>query len=132
MVEAQLEQAEELPDERPDVLGFFARREDNSVFVNESTEGGMKIAVGKDGSVSTNASDKETEVVVTSDTLVYIDVTAEIVAESQNGGVVKQTLKPGSIDEIGEYSVVMVWGEKRGDRVVASMLLYTPPPVIER
>jgi hypothetical protein len=132
MIEAQLEKADEIPDERPDALGFFARREDNSVFISETTGEGMMIAMGDDGSVSTNASDKETEVVVTSDTLIYVDATAENIDESQDGGVVKQTLKPGLVDEIGQYSAVMVWGEKRGDRVVARVLLYTPPPVIER
>lgn len=132
MIEAQIEQAEELPEEQPDVIGFFSRREDNSVFISESAGNGMMIAVGEDGSVSTNAGDKETEVVVTSDTLVYMDVTTESIDESQDGGVVKQTLKPGSVDEIGQYSVVMAWGEKRGDRVVARVLLYSPPPVIRR
>lgn len=132
MIEAQFEQAEELPDGRPDVAGFFARREDNSVYVSESSGDGMMIAVDEDGSVSTNAGDKETEVVVTGDTHVYMDVTTEIIDESHDGGTVKQTLKPGSVGEIGEYSVVMVWGEKRGDRVVADILLYTPPPVIQR
>jgi hypothetical protein len=132
MIEAQFEQADELPDERPDVAGFFARREDNSVFVSESSGDGMMIRVGEDGAVSTNAGDKETEVVITSDTLVYVDVTTEIVDESHDGGTVKQVLESGSVDEVGEYSVVMVWGEKRGDRVVADTLLYTPPPVIQR
>lgn len=132
MIEAEIEPAEELPEERPDVLGFFARREDNSVFISESAGNGMMIAMDEDGSISTNAGEEETEVVVTSDTLIYVDMTAESFDDSQDGEVVKQTLKPGSVDEIGEYSAVMAWGEKRGDRLVARILLYTPPPVIKR
>ena len=132
MIEAQFERAEELPEERPEVMGFFSRREDNSVYVRETTGDGMMISVGEDGSVSTNAGDDETEVVVTGDTLIYVDVTAGHVEDSDDGGVVHQMLNPGSIEDIGEYSVVMVWGEKRGDRVVADLLLYTEPPVVTR
>jgi hypothetical protein len=131
-VEARFEQAKELPDESADVTGFFARREDNSVFVNEATGGGFRISIDEEGSVSTNAGDEETEVVVTNETLVYVDVTAESFDESFQGDTVHQKLEPGTVEEIGEYSIVMAWGEKRGDRVMARLLVYTNPPVIRR
>jgi hypothetical protein len=131
-VEARFEPAKELPDESPDVTGFFARREDNSIFVNEATGGGFRISIDEDGSISTNAGDKETEVVVTNETRVYVDVTAEIFDESFEGDTVQQKLKPGTVEEIDEYSIVMAWGDKRGDRVIASLLVYTKPPVIRR
>lgn len=131
-VEARFERAKELPDESPDVTGFFARREDNSVFVNEAAGDGFIISMDEDGSISTNAGDKETEVVVTNETLVYVDVTAESFDESFEGDTVQQKLKPGTVEEIDEYSIVMAWGDKRGERVIARLLVYTKPPVIRR
>jgi hypothetical protein len=131
-VEAQFERAKELPDETADVMGFFARREDNSVFVNQATGEGFMISIDEDGSISTNAGDEETEIVVTNETRVYVDVTAESFDESFEGDTVQQKLKPGTVEEIDEYSIVTVWGEKRGDRVIARLLLYTAPPVIRR
>lgn len=131
-VEARFERAKELPDESADVMGFFARREDNSIFVNETTGGGFMISIDEDGSTSTNAGEKETEVVVTNETLVYVDVTAESFDESFEGDTVQQKLKPGTVEEIDEYSIVMAWGDKRGERVVARLLVYTKPPVIRR
>jgi HlyD family secretion protein len=35
-------------------------------------------------------------------------------------------------DAVGEGSVVTAWGQKTGDRLVADVLVYTAPPVIER
>jgi hypothetical protein len=131
-IEAGFERAKELPDESADVMGFFARREDNSIFVNETTGEGFRISIDEDGSTSTNASDKETEVVVTNETVVYVDVTAESLSEFSGGDTVQQKLKPGTVEEIGEYSIVMAWGDKRGDRVIARLLVYTNPPVIRR
>lgn len=132
VIEAQLERAEELPDEPPTVLGFFARREDNRIFVSETTGDGIMIMMGEDGSISTNTGDTQIEVVVTSETAVYVDATAESVDESHDGGTIQQKLKPGSVEEIGDYSTMIVWGDKRDDRVVARVLLYTRPPVIDR
>jgi hypothetical protein len=131
-VEARFERAKELPDESADVTGFFARREDNSIFVNEATGGGFRMSIDEDGSISTNAGEEETEVVVTNETRVYVDVTAEIFDESFEGDTVQQKLEPGTVEEIDEYSIVMAWGDKRGDRVIASLLVYTKPPVIRR
>jgi hypothetical protein len=131
VVEAQVERAKELPDSPPDAVGSFARREDNSIFINE-IKGGFTIAVAEDGSVSTNANGKEIEVVVTNETLIRVDVTHESFDDFPAGGTIEQKLKPGSVEEIDDYSFVQAWGDKRGDRVVAHVLVYTPPPVISR
>lgn len=132
VVEAQWVQAEEYPDSTPDVAGAFARRLDNSIFVNE-TEGGFMLAKDEDGSFSVaNATDKVSEVVVTGETVVYVDVTHDSIDEALSDGKLYQKLDPGSVEEIGELSYVRAWGEMRGDRLVASVLVYDRPPVISR
>ncbi len=124
--------AEELPEESPDVAGAFERRQDNSIFVDE-TNGGFALEKDDDGNLAvTNATGKISEVVVTTATEVYVDLSMEMLDEAAAEGVLRQILEPGTVEEIGELSFVRAWGEMRGDRLVASVLLYTRPPVLRR
>jgi len=132
MIKAEWVRAPELPAEEPDVAGAFARREDNRFFVNE-TEGGFVISQGDDGSLSvTNTTGKVREIVVTAETLVRVDTTLENIDSAISDGKCYQKVAPGSVEEIGELSFVRAWGEMRGDRLIASVLLYSRPPVISR
>jgi hypothetical protein len=131
-VKAEWVPAPELPDDAPDVAGVFEGRRDNSIFVNE-TEGGFILSQGEDGSISvTNATGRISEVVVTGETAVHVDETNEKLDAALSGGKIYQKLGPGSVEEIGELSYVRAWGTKRGDRLIASVLLYNRPPVIGR
>ena len=131
-VEVDWVRSEELPDESPDVAGVYERRQDNSIFVDE-TEGGFRLAQAEDGSISvTNATGKISEIVVTSGTTVHVDMTMEDIDDALAEGVVRQKLEPGTVEEIGDLSFVRAWGEMRGDRLIASVLVYNRPPVISR
>lgn len=121
----------ELPDRQSDASGLFARREDNSLFVGT---GNIEVGVEVDGATgertfSATSSGPEVEVLVTGDTVIYRDDT-EISpgepAERKNGErTIQQVLQPdGSLEEIGEKTELEVWGERRGDRVVAEVLVY--------
>jgi hypothetical protein len=124
--------AEELPEEPPDVVGAFARRQDNSIFVDE-TDGGFVLAPNDDGSLSVaNATGKISEIVVTAETVVYANLTLDNLDEAAASGVLHQEIEPGNVEEIGELSFVQAWGEMRGDRLLAGVLLYARPPVISR
>jgi hypothetical protein len=132
VVEAQWVKAEEVPDHPPDVAGVFVRRLDNSFFVDE-TEGGFVLARGDDDSFRVaNATGKISEIIVVAETLVYVDVTLDNVEAALSDGKVYQRLELGSVEEIGEMSFVRAWGEMRGDRLVASTLIYSRPPVVSR
>lgn len=132
VVKAEWVRSPELPAEEPDVAGAFDRREDNCFFVNE-TEGGFVISRGEDGSMSvTNTTGKVSEVVVTGETIVRVDTTLETMEAALVDGKCYQQVEPGSVEEIGELSFVRAWGEKRGDRLIASVLLYSRPPVVSR
>jgi len=124
--------AEELPEEPPDSAGAFERRQDNSIFVNE-TGGGFALGKGDDGTLTvTNATGKISEVVVTTQTDVYVDLSMETLDQAAAEGVLRQIVEPGTVEEIGELSFVRAWGEMRGDRLLARVLLYTRPPVLSR
>jgi len=129
-VELELEGAKELPQSPPDVTGIFSRREDNSIFVT-SGDGTFTVTVDESGNVNTDAggNTQEVEVVVTGDTVVYKDVTQSQFDGPPAGGKVQQKVEPGSADEIGENSFVGAWGERRGDRLIASVVVYSQPMI---
>jgi hypothetical protein len=132
ITEVDFVKAEELPEEPPDVVGVYARRQDNSIFVDE-TDGGFVLAPNDDGTLSVaNATGKISEIVVTAETIVNVDLTLEHLDEAVAEGVLRQQLEPGTIEEIGELSFVRAWGEMRGDRLMAGLLVYNRPPVISR
>ena len=127
---AKLESAEELPQRPPDTIGVFCRREDNRIFVSSGSQG---IMYTLDGNVTSEGEATEVEVVATSETAVYEDVTQESLGVGlPSGETIEQKLEPGQVEEIGQNSVVMAWGERRGERLVAEVLVYTGPPVIVR
>jgi len=132
VTEVDFVRAEELPEEPADVVGAFERRQDNSIFVDEN-DGSFVIAQNDDGTWSAaNTTGKISEVVVTTATDVYVDLTMETLDQAAAEGVLRQILEPGTVEEIGDLSFVRAWGEMRGDRLVASLLVYTRPPVLRR
>jgi hypothetical protein len=120
--------AKELPDAKPDVAGLFASRKDNSIFVTQGDH--FMAMVNKDGSVSTqtDGNGQQIEIVVTTDTTIYKDVTQPPDVKSvPTDGKVQQQVAPGSLDEISTNSFVSAWGDKRGDRLIAKVLVYSQP-----
>jgi hypothetical protein len=130
-VSVEVEGAKELPEAPPDVTGIFSRREDNSVFVT-SGNGAFMVRVDDTGKVTTGTEGdtQEVEVVITGDTVVYKDVTqSQFGGGPPSGGKIQQKVEPGSADEIGDNSFVTAWGERRGDRLIASVVLYSQPMI---
>jgi hypothetical protein len=124
--EMEMESAREIPQTEPDVVGLLARRGDKSIFI---TTGKVVVAVGinPDGTLSVNgtADGPEVEVVIPHTAQIYVDTTALTSAGApQADGMREQTVEPGTVDEIGENSIISVWGERRGDRVIAHTALY--------
>ena len=70
------------------------------------------------------------EVVVTTKTVVYRDTTMDQFngKDLPNGNVtLQQVVEPGTLDELGQGSMITVWGKKTGDRLIADVLVYTLP-----
>lgn len=132
-VSLEIESAKELPEAKPDAMGIFAERKDNSIFVTIGTK--FMVQVDKNGTVNTqtDGNGDKLEVVVTGDTKFYKDVTeASLDGPPPADGKVQQKVAPGSLDEIGSNSFVSAWGEKRGDRVIATVLMYSQPMMIKQ
>jgi len=126
--------AKELPQTPADVRGIFDHRQDNSIFIGT---GKVMMTVKKDqsGKVDTASShDGPTvEVVLTSQTKIYQDVTMkQFSGPPPEGQKIQQVLEAGSGDEVGQNSMITVWGKKTGDRFIAEILVYSPPAFLTK
>ena len=133
-VSLDIQPAKELPETPAEVRGLFDHRENNSIFVGT---GRVTMIVEQDQSgdveSASNASGPVLEVVVSNDTILYHDTTLEQYnGQPPAGEKIQQVLAPGSLDDIGEHSVLTVWGQKTGNRVIAEILVYTSPAFAER
>ena len=124
----EIEPSDELPPSFPDAAGIFLRREDNSLIIGT---GNVEMHASDDGEVGSSHSGPEVEVVVTHDTTIYCDETTLQFREASEDGKIQQVLGPGSIEEIGANNAISVWGEQRGDRLFAEVLVYTAPMVLD-
>jgi hypothetical protein len=128
MFSLDIQPAKELPQTQADAKGLFDHRKDNSIFVGT---GQVRMMAQKDqsGNVTTSSThDGPTvEVVVTSQTTVYRDVTLKQFSGQPPSGKIQQVVEPGSLDEIGQDSMITVWGKKTSDRFIADVLVYSLP-----
>jgi hypothetical protein len=127
--------APELPVEPTAATGIFLRREDNMIVVatgNIDVEVEVKIdpETGQESTTLTPRTDgPEIEVVITHDTLVYQDVTdfsLDGLPESGEREIVQAVRPVDTADEISENMELQVWGERSGDRVIATIVVYGP------
>lgn len=124
-----IQPAKELPQTPADVDGIFDHRQDNSIFVGT---GNFAVRIQADGSgkveTGSHYDGPLIEIVVTSQTKIYEDVTMQqFNGPPPEGQKIQQVLEPGSSDGIGESSGVTVWGKKTGDRIIADVLVYLSP-----
>ncbi len=121
-VAIDVEYAAEMPDFPADVFGLYVRREDNSLFVGTGTLSGVIV----DGKIEQHHDGPVVEIVITHDTQIYRDDMLLKLQGVAPSGPVQQVLKPGSMDEMGPNCTVQAWGQRRGERLVAELLVFTP------
>jgi len=134
MVKLDIEPSKELPQTPADVSGLFDHRQDNSIFVGT---GRVTMAFKKDPSgkveTSSNHDGPIVEIVVTSQTKIYKDVTMrQFDGPPPEGEKIQQVLESGSLDDVGQSSMMTIWGKKTGDRFIAEILVYSPPAFIKK
>jgi hypothetical protein len=107
------------------------RREDSSIFIGTG-QVSTQARTGEDGSLNmeTTYDGPVVEVVVTHDTMIYKDATAPPSGPPSGDQKIQQVVAPGSLDDLGENVHMQVWGERRGDRVVARVVFYSVPFVM--
>jgi hypothetical protein len=109
----------QVPGTPPDLEGPFQRRDDNSLFIAQAGSGAPSRPVGAAGGPTI-------EVVITHETLIYADITSlPSPGDVIEGGMLRlQANQVDTIEEIGEGTVLMVWGDWQGDRLIATVIYY--------
>ena len=141
-VSVQITPASELPTTEPEVRGLFVERQDNSITLSsvsmDAGQGGVVVQAGggKEPAVSSGPSSDgpKVEVVITGDTLIYLETTQPPSAPPTSGEnlVLQQTVEAGSLDDLTSQSFVTVWGRKSGDRIIAEVLFISNPVMFKR
>ena len=71
----------------------------------------------------------EVEVVISQETIIYRDTTQPPPGPpSGDNAKVQQTVEEATLDDLNSHAIVMVWGRKSGDRMIAEVLMYTAMP----
>ena len=123
--------APELPQTRADITGSFVERQDNTIIVQAVSFNSGVGGISGDSPLNEN-SGLRLEVVVTSATLIYKDVTqipAPVNGEIHN---MQQAADEGTLDDLNSQSFISVWGRRSGDRIVAEVLFYSNPESIKK
>lgn len=132
-IQIQVTPAPELPQLPPEVTGVFVSREDNRLFIGT---GQLTMSIGGPGAAPQSSYDgPQVEVVVTQDTQVYRETTQppDLPPDpaQASASAIQQTVAPGSVDELSANTSVIVWGRRTGDRVIADVLLYSQPMIVQ-
>lgn len=116
--------APELPTAQPDVTGPFIERKDNTIVVElKSLEAGSIVSTSSAG--TKNQSGPLVEVVITNQTTIYRETTQPTEPLSAENQTILQTVEAATLDDLDSRSMIMVWGRKSGDRVIAEVLMYS-------
>lgn len=130
-VSIQVQNATELPTLPPEITGLFISREDNTIIVQS-----MPLDMGSGGGVAAGSpldtsSGPKVEVVITAETIIYKETTQLGEPPSGEQTTVQQTVAKGTLDDLNAQSMVTVWGRRSGDRVIAEILFYSNPVMIQ-
>jgi hypothetical protein len=129
--------AAKLPDEPAAAAGIVLARQDNTLTVGTGNIE-LRVEVEVDGatgeeqrSAAPSTDGPQVEVVISNDTVLYRDVTdfeANRPAESAERQLQQVVRQVTSADEIQPQMEVQIWGEQRGDRIVAAVVVFGPLP----
>lgn len=132
-VQVNFENPDELPDAPADADGIFVSRDGDTLTLGTgSIEVEIEVEQVNDQepveAVSAVHSGPDVAVVVTDDTIVYRDTTPHpepTRAELEAGTMTMQrTVTAGSLDDLGNNTLVQVWGHYDGDTLIADVLVY--------
>jgi hypothetical protein len=124
----QINPSPDLPKRTPELRGMVTQTKDNSIFVGQQDKMTAMVVNGQQQAQPTPEG-PYTEVVVSKDTKVYRDVTMDSMpdpSEMKSGETTKvdQKLELTDISAIvAGNSQIEVWGQMRGDRLIAEVIL---------
>ena len=118
--------APELPTDEEGVGGIFLRQEDNSYFLGTGSTSVSIEVVNGETSTAVDHSGPEIEVVTTGDTVFYQDITEVSFesSESKEQTVQQEVRQVDPPSQLTKGASMMVWGERRGDRITATVVVF--------
>lgn len=121
--------AEGLPERPSEVGGVLVKQVDNSYFVGTGSVSVSVNVVNGEQSVAVDHSGPEIEVVVGRDTQFYRDITevSFTASESKEQTLQQEIVAVEQPEDLSSGSNMQVWGEKRGDRVTADIIVFSEP-----
>lgn len=124
IVDVDTERAEELPDRPPDVTGLMIKAENKSIYIGTDPRRDFGFSVTGSGDYDADNFDTIVEVIVTRNTEMHKDVTG-VQARGPGQGLetVQQKVAPLKLHELSGQGLILAWGERRGDRLIADVLL---------
>ncbi len=106
----EVELAPEIPAVAPDLVGLLVEKKDNNLIVRPQSKGGGEAQM--------------TEVVITGDTQIYRNATGDNLNEPPPpGAMIQMVVEPWTVNQIDSGDNIIVWGEQRGDRLNAKVVL---------
>ena len=123
--------AEELPKTRAEVVGLFVERQDNTIVVSSIPMKGGDVGVAV-GAPADMTGGPEVEIVITNETTIYRETTELSGLPPGEHESIQQTVEESTLDDLNSQSMVMVWGRKSGDRIIAEVLFYSNPVMINK
>lgn len=125
--------APELPKTRPDTQGFLVERKDNTVILQTVSMdiGGGGMVASEGGPITSQSGENgpQVEVVFTNNTIIYRDATEYPTPFTGEKVVVQQEVEKVTLDDLVSDTMLMVWGRKNGDRIIADVILYMRPVI---
>jgi hypothetical protein len=133
MMEIAVENAAELPDRDPDASGFVLQREDDTFLIGTG-EPNITVEMNDDGTPNISINGTEgpaVQVVITRDTQLFEDASDMTALFSGESDTFQQEVRQiDSLDDVTENVTMLVWGTKRGERIVADVVLVIPPVAV--
>ena len=123
--------APELPTTIPEITGVFVERKDNSMIVQKVSFDAGVGGIAENTNPDTNSGPK-VEVIVTVQTVVYRETTEFGPPVAGENFFIQQTVEEDTLDNLNSQSMVTVWGRRNGDRVIAEVLLYMNPLMMQK
>jgi hypothetical protein len=113
----------QLPTTLPEVTGVFVELQDNTIIVETKPleTGGVSVS-------SENAKSQTgplVDVLVTRETIIYRETTQPSEPLSAENQTIRQTVEQATLDDLDSQSMIIVWGRRSGDRIVAEVLMYS-------
>lgn len=122
-----IEYAAEMPDASPDIGGLFVRREGHSLYVGTGNVSAVLVDSdqGDASRWDVRCDGPVVEVVTMHDTLIYRDDTLRQIEGRPSSEPIQQVLTPSTLDAIGKDSIVSAWVERRGNCMVAKVIVFS-------